>query len=197
MGLSFVSSSRRRHGLPFPLLCRHLPCTVSSSCLRPASASVSSLEGKLVVSTAALMETPAGAELWGDQSHLGGCLGVGHPSPPFTVHLSARDVPNCDTRSLCAACLPGVVGGVANSAPQLLCLSLRGVKRSDRGRSAQRASVAREWSSFLAWPCGSRAVRSVSVPPRASSESGSRSVSVLPPEPLCSLSRAQFVKSTD
>lgn len=43
-----------------------------------------------------------------------------------------------------------------------------GVRLLDRGRSAQRASVAREWSSFLAWPCGSKAICSVSVPPSTS-----------------------------
>lgn len=91
------------------------------------------------------------------------CCLIHRPRP------SAHNVPNRDPVSLCVACLPGVVGGVANCAPQLLCLFLRlGVGLGTGDGRAQRASVAREWSSSPAWPCGSEATCSVSAPPRAS-----------------------------
>lgn len=71
---------------------------------------------------------------------LGGAAWVGVATPSrFTVHLSAHNIPICDTGSLCAACLPGLVGGVANSAPQLLCLFLRGERLWDRGWSGTKS----------------------------------------------------------
>lgn len=48
------------------------------------------------MSVVALMKSPAGAELWGDQSRLVGLPGQGVPTP-ITVHLSAQDIPHCDT----------------------------------------------------------------------------------------------------
>lgn len=58
--------------------------------------------------------------------------------------------------------LPSFVGGMANSAPQLLCLFLWGeVRLGTGGAWAQRASVACEWSSSLVWLRGSRATCSV------------------------------------
>lgn len=81
---------------------------------------------------------------------LGGAAWAGGAAS-FTVYLSIK-LPNHDLRSLRAACLPSIVGGVANSEPQLLCLFLQGVRPWDGGGWAQRASVACEWSSTMAWP---------------------------------------------
>lgn len=49
-----------------------------------------------------------------------------------------------------------------------LSVSLVGGWPGTGGGWAQRASVAREWSSSLAWLCGSKATCSESAPPRAS-----------------------------
>lgn len=73
------------------------------------------------------METLAGAELWGDQSHSVGLRRQGlHPLPHSQSTSLHTTFQIATPGAFCAACLPGVVGGVANFAPQLLCLFLRG-----------------------------------------------------------------------
>lgn len=84
----------------------------------------------------------------GDQSRWAGGHRLIHGPPLCTRRSKLRP------GSLCAAGLPGVVGGVANPGPQLLCLFPRGVSSGIGGGRSQRASVAREWSSSLAWPWG-------------------------------------------
>lgn len=103
-----------------------------------------------MASAVILVETPAGAELLACQRAWAGPPGRGGAAS-FMVYLSIK-LPNHDLRSLHAACLPSIVGGVANSEPQLLCLFLQGVRPWDGGGWAQRASVACEWSSAVLWP---------------------------------------------
>lgn len=78
---------------------------------------------KSIVCAVALMDTPSRCRAAGRSEPLDGAAWAGGAAS-FTGPLSAHAVPNCDPGSLCAVCLPGVVGSVANSAPQLLCLFL-------------------------------------------------------------------------
>ena len=154
-----------------------------ASCLRLAGLLLSILtRRKLIVCAFALMETPAGAGLREDQSCLVGLPGqggatsfTGPPRPaPCTRGSKLRPwEPLCDVFAwrcgrrgviLCHSCSVSSVGGGLGTG----------------GGQAQRASVAREWSSSLAWLSGNGAACSMSVPPRASSAMGSR-YSPLPP----------------
>lgn len=123
-------------------------CSSSSSDYLPASG-VTSREADCP------RETPAGAECEAIRA-VGGCLGQRcHHLQSVALHTRFCVV---TLRVLCATCLPGIVGGVANSAPQLLSLSFgAGEALGQGGGWAQRASVGCEWSSSRPWLRGSKA----------------------------------------
>lgn len=88
-------------------------CSSSSSDHLPPNGVV----GGIGLSCICPCETPADVEL-GEIRATGPAWAGG--ATTFTVYISALKVLSCDLGSLYATCLPGIVGGMANSAPQLL-----------------------------------------------------------------------------
>lgn len=124
----------------------------NSSCRRPASAEASSPEGELIVPVVALTKrSPAGAEPWGDQGRSVGLPGQGHPPPSqsTSLHTTFRiATPGAFVQRVCPA--PWAVWLILHHSCSVCFCG--GARPWDGGGRAQRASVAREWSRFLAWP---------------------------------------------